>query len=108
MFRNSAPLVSLDPRRLALHLRQLATEAKDTLRDDVLAARSLLRRLLRGRRLIAEPADVDGLPGYRLKAEGSYEEIVPPGLRTTMLVTPEGCGDRCTRLLVFTIDVLAA
>jgi len=30
MFRKSAPLVSLDPRRLAPHLRQLAAEARDS------------------------------------------------------------------------------
>jgi hypothetical protein len=70
-------------------------------------ARSLLRRPLCGRRLIAEPADVDSLPGYRLRGEGSYEEIVPPALRITMLVTPEAQDDRWSAL-AFPIDVVAA
>ena len=83
------PAAHLDVERLRRELLRHAAEIRTVLGQDIPKARKILRRLLVGR-LECEAFDDGRQAGYRFKARGSYEALMPPALATPSVVTPAG------------------
>ena len=79
------------PRRGASAARAAAPRGGDPrlLGRDIPRTRQILRRLLVGR-LECTAFNKGGRRGYRFTGQGSYAELLPGKLRSTLVVTPAG------------------
>lgn len=70
-----AHVVSLDPKRLAKDLRSRLEDIPALFARHVPQARQMLRKLLDGH-IMCEPVVVDGKPGYRFTATGTFDRLL--------------------------------